>query len=74
MKTLRAANSVEATPQRPDRKASTAEEPITARMRRRHEAAALSGDAPTTPDTPPGSFSERILRERNVQHDGHCPA
>ncbi len=74
IKTLRAANSVEATPQRSERKASTAEEPITARIRRRHEEAVASGGAPTSPDTPPGSFSERILRERNERNDGHSPA
>ncbi|MCZ2340449.1 MAG: DEAD/DEAH box helicase family protein [Bacteroidales bacterium] len=72
IKGLRAANSVDAMPQRSERKASTAEEPITARIRRRQEEAA--SDPPSSPDTPPGSFSERILRERNQQNDGHSPA
>ncbi len=74
IKMLQAANSVEATPQRTERKASTAEEPITARIRRRQEEAVLSGEAPNSPVAIPGSFSERILRERNQQNDGHSPA
>ncbi|MGD9714437.1 MAG: hypothetical protein AB7V46_20605, partial [Thermomicrobiales bacterium] len=38
IKTLKAANTIEATPQRARQKQSTAEEPITARIRRRAEA------------------------------------
>jgi len=38
IKTLKSAQSIEATPQRARQKHSTAEEPVTARIRRRHEA------------------------------------
>lgn len=74
IKTLRAANIVEATPQRTERRTSTAEEPVTARIRRRQEESAFFGEPPNSPDKPPGSFSERILRERSQQNDGHSPA
>lgn len=74
IKGLRAANSVDAMPQRSERKASTAEEPITARIRRRQEESAVSGEVPNSPAAIPGSFSERILRERDQQNDGHSPA
>jgi N12 class adenine-specific DNA methylase len=74
IKALKATNAVEAAPQRSERKQSTAEEPITARIRRRQEEAAVSGEAPNSLATIPGSFSERILRERNAQSDGHSPA
>ena len=42
IKALKAANTIEATPQRDRQKHSTAEEPITARIRRRHEASPIS--------------------------------
>lgn len=74
IKAIRAANSVDSTPQRSERKASNAEEPITARIRRRQKEAAVSGDAPSYRDNTYGSFSERILRERDQQNDGHSPA
>ncbi|MCC6580455.1 MAG: DEAD/DEAH box helicase family protein, partial [Phycisphaeraceae bacterium] len=45
IKTLKAANTIEATPQRVERKQSTAEEPITARIRRRQEAQVTPGPA-----------------------------
>ncbi len=45
IKTLRAANSVEAIPQRTDRKTIAAEEPVTARIRRLAASDALSVDA-----------------------------
>ncbi len=53
IKALKAANSIEATPQRTRQKHSTAEEPIAARIRRRTEEAPVSGPViePTaTPD------------------------
>jgi hypothetical protein len=42
IKSLKAANTIEATPQRVRQKQSTAEEPVTARIRRRTEASAAS--------------------------------
>ncbi|HZZ81340.1 MAG TPA: DEAD/DEAH box helicase family protein, partial [Gemmataceae bacterium] len=88
IKTLKGANTIEATPQRTERKQSTAEEPITARIRRRQEAmptpaeAAQHGERPAeavaaTPETNssarPMTFQERILRERSGQTDEHIP-
>ena len=48
IKALKAAHSIEATPQRVRQKHSTAEEPVTARIRRRTEANPLSGQAVET--------------------------
>ncbi|HEY7313555.1 MAG TPA: DEAD/DEAH box helicase family protein [Gemmataceae bacterium] len=45
IKALKAANTIEATPQRVQRKQSTAEEPVTARIRRRQETTSASDDA-----------------------------
>lgn len=45
IKSLKAANTIEATPQRVQRKQAAAEEPITARIRRRQEAHPASGQA-----------------------------
>lgn len=45
IKALRAGNSVEATPQRTEKRRSSAEEPVTARIRRRSEAVAVSDQA-----------------------------
>jgi hypothetical protein len=45
IKSLKAANTIEATPQRVQRKQAAAEEPITARIRRRQEANPLSDQA-----------------------------
>jgi N12 class adenine-specific DNA methylase len=45
IKSIKAANSIEATPQRARQKHSTAEEPITARIRRRAESTPASDDA-----------------------------
>jgi N12 class adenine-specific DNA methylase len=52
IKALKAANTIEATPQRVRQKHSTAEEPVTARIRRRTEATPLSAQAFTSADTP----------------------
>jgi N12 class adenine-specific DNA methylase len=80
VKSLKAANTIEATPQRDRQKRSTAEEPITARIRRRQdqesmtEEANLSDEAP--PERKPMSFQERILRERqqNAEGEGQSPS
>jgi len=69
IKTLREANTIEATPQRTERKQSTAEEPITARIRRRQEEKTLVGEDRTPANVPSElkgmSFQERILWERH---------
>ena len=53
IKALKAAHSIEATPQRVRQKHSSAEEPVTARIRRRTEAAHASD--PATPPDPAAS-------------------
>ena len=81
IKALKAENTVEASPQRDRQKQSTAEEPITARIRRRSEASAASGsvnddDIPVagiTP-TPPMTFQERLALERQSKSDGPNPS
>lgn len=73
IKALKAANTLEEAPQRTERKQTIAEEPITARIRRRQEEATLAGETPNSPAAISGSFSERILREQNVQSEGHSP-
>jgi len=52
IKALKAANSIEATPQRVRQKQSTAEEPITARIRRRTEANLASDQSGESNDVP----------------------
>jgi hypothetical protein len=52
IKAIKAANTIEATPQRDRRKHSSAEEPITARIRRRTESMSAS-DSLTEPDAAP---------------------
>jgi hypothetical protein len=66
IKTLKAANTVETTPQRVRQKHSTAEEPVTARIRRRAEAtpagaqAIESDPAADTRTAPPSSLAEEL--------------
>jgi hypothetical protein len=75
IKTLKAAHSIEATPQRARQKHSSAEEPVTARIRRRQEAHPVSDQAigheatesPAVPEDFPAkplTFQERIAMER----------
>jgi hypothetical protein len=77
IKALKAANMIEAAPDRDRQKQSTAEEPITARIRRRtaanslHEAEDVSTHASTV--DPPKTFQERIIRERQRLDDGPSP-
>lgn len=84
IKTLKAANTIEATPQRVQRKQAAAEEPITARIRRRQEEAAevQQADEVNSPaghaepgHEPPMTFQERIEQERRRKPDGegHTP-
>lgn len=87
VKALKAANTIEATPQRTERKQAAAEEPITARIRRRFEIhpSALHADeqdaatdtqhlqAENSPATPAMSFRDRIALERQRDGDGQSP-
>ena len=88
IKALKAINTIEATPQRARQKHSTAEEPITARIRRRQESTPASDQAggqiaaseagsevrpaeeENSPGSPPMSFQERIVRERQQNGEG----
>lgn len=74
IKALRAENTVEATPQRTERKQSIAEEPITARIRRRQEEANATDEDSSPGDASPEpkmmTFQERILRERQQRAEG----
>lgn len=75
IKELTAAHSVDIQTGRTEPKRIAAEEPVTARIRKRLEEAALhETELPNSPDTPPGPFSERILRERAWKNDGQSPA
>jgi hypothetical protein len=85
IKSLKATNSVESNPERIARRAVSAEEPITVRIRRRHEASPVS-DQPVEHDAAPGagetlplaaaesslpmSFPERIAMERQRRDEG----
>lgn len=79
IKALKSANTIEATPQRVERKQVAAEEPITARIRRRqaaHPAQESDSDSHTRSiaeedDNPPLTFQQRIALER--QGDGKGP-
>jgi hypothetical protein len=87
IKELKAANTIDAAPQRVQRKHASAEEPVTARIRRRQEAMPTPDEATqhderaaetAVPIAEPNSsarpttFQERILRERG-QTDEHIP-
>lgn len=86
IKALKAANSIEATPQRVRQKHSSAEEPVTARIRRRAESmpaseSATDADAALPPEPPqnssgklPMTFQERIILERQRKDDGQGPS
>jgi hypothetical protein len=84
IKALKAATTVEAMPQRARQKQSTAEEPVTARIRRRQEASTASAQAPeadadtsipaATPQTPSAktqpTYQQRLINERQDQDQG----
>jgi hypothetical protein len=85
IKALKAANTLEASTPRDPRKVSTAEEPITAQIRRRQEASAATLEEGVTreaalewkedsKETLPMTFQERILRERGEIDDSQSPA
>lgn len=80
IKSLKAGHSVDAVPHRVRQKHSAAEEPIAARIRRRTGAAPVPNHAdindamPELPEnpaaTPPLTFQERIINERQPKGDG----
>lgn len=75
IKSLKAAHTIEATPQRSQQKASSAEEPITARIRRRTQAASTSG--PTTDsDTSPSPAGASLPPDSTPQviPENHAPS
>ena len=79
VKTLKAANTVEASAPRGPRKVTTAEEPIAARIRRRQETAVEIEDEqcdhpPISLEKHPITFQERILRERYLNGDWQSPS
>lgn len=75
IKELTAAHSVDTQTGRTEPKRIAAEDPVTARIRKRLEEAALhETEPPNSPDTPPRPFSERIQRERAWKNDGQSPA
>ena len=82
IKVLNAANTIEATPQRAQRKQAAAEEPVTARIRRKTEAIPASdpavqpdraASAENSSNKPQMTFQERIARERQGKDDGPSP-
>jgi N12 class adenine-specific DNA methylase len=85
IKTLKAANNIEAMPQRARLKQLSAEEPITSRIRRRTEStpaanstAEIDADVVAAPPlNPPGNsfstFEERLEMERQQKDDGQSP-
>lgn len=82
IKALNAANTVEATPHRARQKHSTAEEPVTARIRRRQNLdTAPEAETETRHESDDGSpdgramtFRERILRNRQSNGEGQSPS
>ncbi len=66
IKSLKAAHTIEATPQRSQQKASSAEEPITARIRRRKETASAS-DLPLGSDAPASPTGTALPPESTAQ-------
>jgi N12 class adenine-specific DNA methylase len=78
IKSLKAANTVEATPHRAWQKESTAEEPVAARIRRHREQANLASEQVVPEAMLPAqgelSFKEQILRERQqTEGEGQSP-
>lgn len=61
IKALKAANTIEASPQRPRQKQATAEEPVTARIRRQHQT-----DNPANPNDQPAHESDSTASPTEV--------
>ncbi|HXE54441.1 MAG TPA: DEAD/DEAH box helicase family protein [Tepidisphaeraceae bacterium] len=76
IKALKAANTIEGTPQRARQKHTSAEEPVTARIRRRSESMPASdsainaGEATDTGGRPPSTFQDRIDLKRQPDVNG----
>ena len=83
IKALKAANTIEATPQRVRRESTSAEEPVTAHIRRRHENHSTSqaselesaSGSPAAASIPglPESFVERIAEKPNREDSRSLP-
>jgi hypothetical protein len=76
IKSIKAANTIEATPQRVREKHTTAEEPVTVRIRRRSEATpasahAIESDSALGAEMTPPSASEENLSDRPERTFGH---
>ncbi len=71
IKALKAANSIEATPQRVRQKHSSAEEPVTARIRRRTEVA--HADDPATQPEVAARGKEEIASPESKQNSSNEP-
>ena len=69
IKALKAAHTVEATPQRSRQKDSASEEPVTARIRRRQEQNALSGQVPNPDAAPEYEIETLPLSENDSSED-----
>jgi hypothetical protein len=71
IKGLKAAHAIEAVPERTAKRQTSAEEPVTARIRRRSEAAGTAGPAmePDSGQSPAGTsrIPERTLQTRRTQ-------
>lgn len=79
IKALKAANTVETVATRSERKTATAEESVTARIRRRQETQASEASKEEPPEAESKeemSFQERILRQRsqNAEGEGQGPS
>jgi hypothetical protein len=76
IKALKAANTIEATPQRAERKKAAAEEPVTARIRRQRTEVAdahnngEATEAEPSPTKQPMTFQQRIAHERQRRDEG----
>jgi len=72
IKTLKAANSIEATPQRVRQKHSSAEEPVTARIRRRTEAVTETSSSAAKPGGSSGRSRRSRSSPRRRLHSRRC--
>jgi N12 class adenine-specific DNA methylase len=71
IKSLRSAHTIEAAPERPARRRAEAEEPVTARIRKR-VAAETNGQA-ALPEPVEGAWQRKLAEENQTQHLNHQP-